>query len=177
MPRPPKPAPRTCSFTTNTIRTESICGMAEPIPSHATGEACRFSRRLREILMIYHGGCHCGRVRFTVEAPENLEVEDCNCSICTMTGFLHLIVPQSKFKLLTGQDAITTYRFNSGTAHHTFCRFCGIKSFYIPRSNPDGVDVNVRCLQEKPASLTVTPFDGRNWETNAHTLSHKSRNR
>lgn len=125
--------------------------------------------------MIYQGSCHCGAIRFEVEAPEDLEVEDCNCSICSMTGYLHLIVPAAKFRLLAGQESITTYRFNSGTARHTFCKICGIKPFYIPRSNPDGVDVNVRTLQEQPRSLLVVPFDGQHWEQHAHTLAHKSR--
>lgn len=125
--------------------------------------------------MIYHGGCHCGAIRFEVEAPEDLEVEDCNCSICRMTGHLHLIVPKSCFRLVAGEESITTYRFNTGTARHTFCKTCGIKPFYIPRSNPDGVDVNARVLQEQPRSLLVVPFDGQEWERNAHTLAHKSK--
>jgi hypothetical protein len=125
--------------------------------------------------MIYHGSCHCGAIRFEVEAPEALEVEDCNCSICSMAGYLHLIVPRSKFRLVAGDEAITTYRFNSGIAQHTFCKVCGIKPFYIPRSNPDGVDVNARTLEERPASVRIVPFDGRNWEQNAHTLAHKSK--
>lgn len=125
--------------------------------------------------MIYHGSCHCGAIRFEVEAPEMLEVEDCNCSICSMAGYLHLIVPRSKFRLVAGEEAITTYRFNSGIAQHTFCKVCGIKPFYIPRSNPDGVDVNARTLEERPASLRIVPFDGRNWEDNAHVLAHKSK--
>lgn len=125
--------------------------------------------------MIYKGGCHCGAVRFEVDAPEDLEVEDCNCSICRMTGFLHLIVPRSKFRLLAGGESLATYRFNSGVAQHLFCKVCGIKSYYIPRSNPDGVDVNVRCLATAPRSMQVNPFDGRNWEQNAASLSHKSR--
>lgn len=124
--------------------------------------------------MIYRGGCHCGAVQFEVEAPEDVEAEDCNCSICRMTGFVHLIVPRSSFKLLTGTDAITTYTFNTGVAQHTFCNVCGIKSFYIPRSNPDGVDVNVRCLTTAPKSLKLVPFDGQNWEAHAHTVAHKS---
>lgn len=125
--------------------------------------------------MIYHGSCHCGAIRFEVDAPEDLEVDDCNCSICSMTGYLHLIVPRTRFRLLAGASAITTYRFNSGTAKHTFCKVCGIKAFYVPRSNPDGIDVNVRTLQEKPRSLRVVPFDGQNWEINAHTLEHRSK--
>ena len=125
--------------------------------------------------MIYAGSCHCGAVRFEVEAPAHLDVDDCNCSICSKGGFWHLIVPKSRFRLLAGDDVLTTYRFNTGVAQHRFCRVCGIKPFYVPRSNPDGVDVNVRCLDTAPASMTVTPFDGRDWERHAHTLAHKSR--
>lgn len=125
--------------------------------------------------MIYRGSCHCGRVTFTVEAPQHLEVDECNCSICSKGGFLHLIVPRNRFTLLSGEDSLQTYAFNTGVARHTFCRVCGIKPFYTPRSNPDGIDVNVRCLDPVPASVTITAFDGRNWESNAHLVAHKSR--
>jgi hypothetical protein len=125
--------------------------------------------------MIYRGGCHCGAVRFEVEAPERLLVQDCNCSLCAMTGFLHLIVPKSKFRLVKGEESITTYTFNTGVAKHTFCRTCGIKSFYVPRSNPDGVDVNVRCLDEPPREMTIEPFDGRDWERHGPELAHLSK--
>lgn len=130
--------------------------------------------------MILTGGCHCGAIRFEVDVPEpasvqGIEVEDCNCSICRKAGFLHLIVPESKFRLLQGAESISTYRFNTRVAAHTFCRTCGIKPFYTPRSNPDGVDVNVRCLDDPLPGLRIVPFDGRNWETNAAALAHKSR--
>jgi hypothetical protein len=125
--------------------------------------------------MIYHGHCHCGAVAFEVEAPEKLVCLDCSCSICTMTGFIHLIVPKSKFRLLRGQDKLVSYRFNTGVADHTFCGTCGIKGFYIPRSNPDGIDVNVRCLDPMPADFTLEPFDGRNWEAHGHELARLSK--
>ena len=124
--------------------------------------------------MLYQGSCHCGAVQFEVEADADIEVEDCNCSICSKSGYLHLIVPMSKFKLVAGEEHLQTYTFNSGVAKHRFCGVCGIKPFYIPRSNPDGVDVNVHCLDTEPASMTVVKFDGQNWEQNAHTLAHKS---
>lgn len=124
--------------------------------------------------MKYLGSCHCQAITFSVECPEEVEVEDCNCSICSKAGFLHLIVPKSKFTLLTGQDSLTTYRFNSKVAKHTFCKICGCKPFYIPRSNPDGVDINLRCLDKKPKSIKVVSFDGQNWEANAEKLKHKS---
>ena len=125
--------------------------------------------------MLYHGRCHCGVVRFQVEGPEKLTCHECNCSICSMTGFLHLIVPSDRFKLLSGEAELSTYTFNTGVAKHFFCKHCGIKPFYVPRSNPDGYSINARCLDPMPENLEVTPtFDGRNWEQNAHTLRHLS---
>jgi hypothetical protein len=127
------------------------------------------------VLVTHRGGCHCGAVRFEVDAPANLLVHDCNCSICSMSGFQHLIVPGSRFRLLTGADALAEYTFNTGVARHLFCRRCGIKSFYVPRSNPDGFSVNARCLEQGTIeSLTVEPFDGRNWENSAEVLRHLS---
>jgi hypothetical protein len=126
-------------------------------------------------LVTHRGGCHCRRVRFEVQAPADLRVQDCNCSLCRMSGFWHLIVPADRFRLLAGADDLVEYTFNTGVAKHRFCRVCGIKSFYIPRSNPDGVDVNARCLDEgSPTSIVVEPFDGQNWEANAGSLSHLS---
>lgn len=124
--------------------------------------------------MIYKGSCHCGAVKYEVEAPDIIECQECNCSICSKSGFLHLIVPKSKFKLLHGKNHLTTYTFDSAVAKHKFCNICGIKSFYIPRSNPDGYDVNVRCLEPQPEKIDIEQFDGKNWELNAHTLSHLS---
>jgi hypothetical protein len=125
--------------------------------------------------MKYQGSCHCGAIRFSIEAPSSVEIEDCNCSICSKAGYLHLILPLSKFTLIQGEENIQTYRYNSGEAKHTFCRTCGIKPFYTPRSNPDGIDINVRCLETKPESMLVVKFDGEHWEDNAHTLAHKSK--
>ena len=126
-------------------------------------------------LTTHRGGCHCGRVRFEVEAPSEIEATFCNCSICAMTAYLHLIVPKSRFRLLQGEQDLETYTFNTGVAQHHFCKYCGIKSFYIPRSNPDGVSVNVRCLEpETVASIRVQDFDGRHWEEHALELTHLS---
>jgi hypothetical protein len=111
------------------------------------------------------GGCHCGRVRFEVIAPATLEVTDCNCSICSKYGYLHLIVPADRFKLLSSREALTTYSFNTHVAKHFFCSTCGVKSFYIPRSHPDGISVNARCIDSDTIeAMSVTPFDGRDWE-------------
>jgi hypothetical protein len=126
-------------------------------------------------LVTHRGGCHCGAVAFEVDAPARLDAQQCNCSVCSMTGFLHLIVPASRFRLLRGTEALETYTFNTGTARHLFCRRCGIKSFYVPRSNPDGFSVNARCLDTGTiTALTVEPFDGRNWEASAGVLRHLS---
>jgi hypothetical protein len=125
--------------------------------------------------MIYKGSCHCGAVQYEVEAPGVVECQECNCSICSKSGYLHLIVPASKFRLLKGADCLTTYTFDTGEAKHTFCKICGIKSFYIPRSNPDGYDVNIRCLDPQPEKIHISHFDGKNWEQHAHKLAHLSR--
>ena len=108
--------------------------------------------------------CHCGAIRLTCDdAPT--EVTSCNCSICTKKGFLHLIVPKEQFELLRGEGELSTYRFNTGVAAHHFCCTCGIHSFYVPRSDPDKVDVNVRCLDGVDAeSIEPKPFDGQHWE-------------
>ena len=121
--------------------------------------------------MIYTGKCHCGAVAFEVDAPAPLRVLDCNCSICAKAGFLHLIVPKESFRLLRGAENLTTYTFNTGVAKHTFCRTCGVKPFYTPRSHPDGVDVNVRCLEPIPVDMVVERFDGRNWEASATAIA------
>ena len=134
------------------------------------------ANRLATDFVLHRGGCHCGAVRFEIEAPARLLVHECNCSICAMSGFQHLIVPASRFRLLAGDDFLAEYSFNTGVARHLFCRRCGIKSFYVPRSNPDGYSVNVRCLERTTIeSIEVEPFDGQNWEAGASALRHLSR--
>jgi len=123
-------------------------------------------------MAIHNGGCHCGRVRYQVSAPADINADQCNCSICRMSGYRHLIVAQQDFRLLSGGDDIETYTFNTGVAQHYFCRHCGVKSFYVPRSHPEGISVNTNCLDPDTIhSLTVTPFDGQAWEQNIHKLS------
>lgn len=93
-----------------------------------------------------------------------------------MTGFLHLIVPKSRFRLLSGEDALTTYTFNTGVARHLFCKTCGVKSFYVPRSNPDGYSLNLNAMDRSQFnSIDIREFDGRNWEANAAALAHLSK--
>lgn len=121
------------------------------------------------------GGCHCGAVRFTAEVPAAVEVLDCNCSICAKTGFRHLIVPHSDFELLSGRDALVSYRFGTGAANHLFCGTCGVKSFYQPRSHPEAWSVSLNALGDiSGLAITVTAFDGRNWEASAAATLDRS---
>ena len=127
-------------------------------------------------LKTHTGGCHCRAVRFEVDLPDAFEVEDCNCSICAMSGNIHVIVPASLFRLLKGEDQLSEYRFNTGGAKHLFCSKCGVKSFYIPRSNQDGFAVTWRCLDNwMDLDVTINKFDGQNWEANVAALAHKSK--
>ena len=124
----------------------------------------------------YEGGCHCGAVRFAVTV-DALDVIDCNCSICSKKGFLHLIVATEDFELLHGEGSLVEYRFNTGTAVHRFCGTCGIHPFYTPRSHPDRIDVNVRCFDDDVIDrCTVRSFDGRNWERNIGSLRAEEEN-
>lgn len=126
-----------------------------------------------EKFIVHKGGCHCGRVRFEVDAPTKPEVLECNCSICAMTGFLHLIVPASRFRLLSGGDVLAEYTFNTGAAKHLFCRYCGIKSFYVPRSHPDGFSVNGRCLDPGTVEwFNITPFDDNDRDAAMAAIAH-----
>lgn len=128
------------------------------------------------------GSCHCGAVYFTVQIPDEssdeLEVFRCDCTICTKSGYLHLLVELSrvKFGSCDNDNLMTAYRFNTGTAKHTFCKVCGVKPFYVPRSNPQGLSVNVNCIddREKLPRLKITKFGGREWEKNRHRLKDEA---
>ncbi|QNM83651.1 GFA family protein [Sphingomonas sabuli] len=114
--------------------------------------------------MKVRGGCHCGAVRFEAEVPaEPVPALDCNCSMCRRTGFIHLIMPHAAFDLLGGRDDLASYRFGTGAAEHLFCRTCGVKSFYQPRSHPGSWSLNANCL-DGDIALAVEPFDGCNWD-------------
>ncbi|MEN7342749.1 MAG: GFA family protein [Pseudomonadota bacterium] len=122
------------------------------------------------------GGCHCGAVRFSVSLPADVEAHACNCSICAAAGYIGIIVPAESFELISGEDVLTEYTFNTGVARHRFCSVCGIKSFYHPRSNPDGISINLNCLDwPERSNVAVVDFDGQNWEAHAHALAHLSR--
>jgi hypothetical protein len=115
--------------------------------------------------MILFGGCHCAAVRFSISARPPFDVTECNCSICAKSGYLHLIVQHGDFTLLRGEEALTGYRFNTGEAGHLFCKLCGIKSFYQPRSHPECWSVNFRCLDPGHGiEPEILAFDGQNWE-------------
>ena len=119
----------------------------------------------------HHGGCHCGKIRFEVDAEADIKINECNCSICSMCGYVHFIVPKDVFRLTAGADTLSTYTFNTGVAKHHFCSVCGIKSFYVPRSHPDGISVNARCLDAGTVvSSELSQFDGQNWEKNVDAL-------
>ena len=122
----------------------------------------------------YEGGCHCGRVRFEVEATPRPQLQECTCSICRMTGFVHLIVPAARFRLLRGEDALSEYSFNTGTARHLFCKQCGVKSFYVPRSHPHGYSINARCLDGDVLAHCewLPPFDDGNREAATAAIAH-----
>jgi hypothetical protein len=127
-------------------------------------------------LSTHKGGCHCGAVQFEILAPTTITVQRCNCSICSMTGFVHLIVPAANFSLLCDEDRLTLYQFNTKTARHLFCSQCGVKSYYVPRSNPDGYSINVNCLNQSTFEhINIEDFDGANWEQNASSLAHLSK--
>jgi hypothetical protein len=131
---------------------------------------------MSDAYVIHKGGCHCGAVAFEVTAPAKIVAQECNCSICRMSGFLHLIVPRSRFRLLRGTDELTEYKFNTGTAQHLFCKRCGVKSFYVPRSNPDGYSVNVRCLDSSTIEhVEVQLFDDNDRATSDANIRGLSR--
>lgn len=123
------------------------------------------------------GGCHCGAVRYEAQAPSVADVEDCNCTICAKSGYLHLIVPDRDFRLVRGESTLIDYRFNTGAALHRFCSICGVKSFYTPRSNPDGVSINLRCVDDRSVfeAIHIRPFNGLgDWDAEAKAIAHKS---
>ncbi|KAH7683803.1 Mss4-like protein [Dioscorea alata] len=126
--------------------------------------------------VIHNGGCHCRQVRWQVEAPSSVVAWKCNCSNCSMRGNIHFIVPSNKFKLLgNSETSLTTYTFGTHTAKHTFCKFCGITSFYVPRSNPDGISVTLNCVA--PGTLKhveIRHFDGEKWEESYNQSSISS---
>ena len=122
------------------------------------------------------GGCHCGGVRFEVALPPVVTAQTCNCSMCAKTGFVHIIVPESRFRIVKDAERLAEYTFNTRVAKHLFCSECGVKAFYRPRSNPDGWSVNARCLDETEGlDVVIEEFDGKNWEANAHSLAHLSK--
>ena len=125
--------------------------------------------------MKHHGSCHCGAVQFEFLAPADAPVTICNCSICGLSAYQHIFVPKSDLNFTRGQDVLTEYRFETKQAVHMFCKTCGIKPLYQPRSHPDQWSVNLRCV----ISGTLSPkqrikFDGQNWEASIAGLREKT---
>ncbi|MFS2317607.1 GFA family protein [Maricaulis sp. D1M11] len=119
-----------------------------------------------------HGECHCGEVGFAANLPDHVVALSCNCSICAKTGFIHLIVEKDDFKIERGAESLSTYTFGSKTAKHLFCKTCGVKAFYVPRSHPDSWSVNLRCLDaDANLQLRFEEFDGANWEDNIQKIN------
>ena len=122
-------------------------------------------------LVTVEGGCHCRAVRFRAEADARPKMLRCNCSICSATGYLHLFIPHERFQLQSGEDDLTSYRFGSGEAEHLFCRICGVKSFYQPKSHPDCWSVHLACLDDaSELDPEITDFDGKNWDRAKRSL-------
>lgn len=119
-----------------------------------------------------NAGCHCGRVAFEVDAPKAIRLTDCNCSVCAMSGFLHLFVGKNDIRFTNGSlEDLTLYQFNTKQAQHLFCPTCGVKPLYVPRSHPDGWSVNANCVQQNIIKdAVINPFDGQNWEKNIENL-------
>jgi hypothetical protein len=117
------------------------------------------------MLEMREGGCHCGRIRFRARVDLD-RLSQCNCTVCTKKGILHLSTALEDFELLRGKTALTAYTFGTGVAQHTFCSNCGMHAFYIPRTQPDRVTVNARCLDgiDGPSLKPTRFFEGRHWE-------------
>jgi hypothetical protein len=121
------------------------------------------------------GGCHCGAVRFEAEVPRRVEILDCNCSICLRAGYRHLMVSHGDLTLLSGREALTSYRFGTGAADHLFCATCGVKSFYQPRSHPEAWSLNLNALDDiSGLAVAFRRFDGREWEAAHAALDRDS---
>jgi len=125
--------------------------------------------------IMHTGQCHCGVVQFDFTAPAIVDVTECDCSICNMTGYQHVFVPQSDLQITSGEDNLALYTFNTGAAKHLFCKTCGIKPLYVPRSHPDCYSVNLRCIV--PGTLIVgkrIAFSGTSWESNIDALKQET---
>lgn len=111
-----------------------------------------------------NGACHCGAVRFTTTLVEGFaSARRCTCSICRMRGAVAVTSTPQDFRITHGEDKLATYRFNTKSAEHHFCRVCGIYTHHKRRSNPNQLGVNAACLEGvSPFDFTeVVVFDGQ----------------
>ncbi|XP_006901460.1 PREDICTED: centromere protein V [Elephantulus edwardii] len=170
LPQPPPPTPAT---PTSSVTALDLGDQRERWETFQKRQrlSCEDAARLLldtfeyQGLVKHTGGCHCGAVRFEVWASADLHIFDCNCSICKKKQNRHFIVPASRFKLLKGAESMTTYTFNTHKARHTFCKKCGVQSFYTPRSNPGGYGIAPHCLDEGTVrSVVIEEFNGSDWE-------------
>ena len=121
----------------------------------------------------HKGGCHCGALQFEFDAPSAMSLTQCNCSICAMSAYQHIFVPETDLRFICGQDEMGVYTFGTHQARHMFCMTCGVKPLYRPRSHPDSYSVNLRCVIGGTVKVSKTiEFDGQNWEKNISNL-HK----
>lgn len=113
----------------------------------------------------YTGSCHCGKVKYEVETDLSNVIE-CNCSICSRSGYVLSFVPGAQFKLLSGEDALSSYHFNKKQIDHQFCKHCGVRSFARGKK-PDGTPmfaINLRCLEGVDLkSLNIKQVDGKSY--------------
>ena len=123
----------------------------------------------------HYGSCHCQKVQYKIITPKEIKLIYCNCSICVIEDYKHLIIDKIKFELITGKNNVTTYSFNTHNAKHYFCKHCGIKSFYIPRSHPNSISINFRCIKNNKLKIKkIIKFKGKNWEKNINKIKKKT---
>ena len=119
----------------------------------------------------YLGGCHCKKVLFEFTSLIKVKLIKCNCTICKPLRYLHLIIPHKDFKLISNIKNIQIYQFGTKKAKHFFCKFCGVKSFYQPRSHQNAYSINYNSIKDPPKINQIIKFDGSNFEKNLDDIN------